>query len=207
MLKQTPTGRRRADTSTLEGNEREASRAEVSILVLGVGNPILSDDGVGIHIVRELSRRIQNPVVNFGECSLAGFGMLDIISGYDRLIIVDAITWGRKRPGSFLVLGIEELQGPERLRNFHALSLPGALKLARKMEIPVPEEIVVFAVEVADCTTFSEACTERVAKAIPTVAGRVASLLEKWMEEYNHARGRNRSEHNRAGKTAHRGDR
>ncbi|MFC1927886.1 hydrogenase maturation protease, partial [Chloroflexota bacterium] len=60
-------------------------------LVLGIGNPILSDDGVGIKVAREVEKNLNDPQITVSEASAAGLSLLDSILGYDRVIIVDAI--------------------------------------------------------------------------------------------------------------------
>jgi hydrogenase maturation protease len=60
-------------------------------LVLGLGNPVLSDDGVGIRIARRLEDRVDQREVTVMEASQAGLSILDLLAGYDRAIIVDAV--------------------------------------------------------------------------------------------------------------------
>lgn len=151
------------------------------ILVLGLGNPILSDDGVGIYITQAASFLFSHSQVTYQESSLAGFGFLDTISGFDRIIIADSINWQKNPPGTVIVLKTEDLKGQPYLRNFHNLSLAGTLTLADQMGVPRPKEIVIFAVEVKDCSTFSERCTPEVERAIPEVAQMIVEQLESWL--------------------------
>ena len=58
-------------------------------LVLGLGNTILSDDGVGIHIASEIKKKCNN--IDVLEASAAGFRVVDEIIGYDKLILIDSI--------------------------------------------------------------------------------------------------------------------
>jgi hydrogenase maturation protease len=61
-------------------------------LVLGLGNPILTDDKVGIHVVRAAAGHC-SPAngVTFAEASVGGLRLLDLLAGYDRAVMVDAI--------------------------------------------------------------------------------------------------------------------
>ncbi|NIO00825.1 MAG: hydrogenase maturation protease [Candidatus Latescibacteria bacterium] len=151
------------------------------ILVLGLGNPILSDDGVGIFAVRQAASLFQNQRVTFEECSLAGFGFLDRITGYDKLIIADAVQWQRSPPGTIITLGLDDLEDEPHLRNFHTLSLAGTLRLADEMSVQRPQEIVIFAVEAADCSTFSEQCTPEVQPAVLKIAEMIVDQIKKWL--------------------------
>ena len=151
------------------------------ILVLGLGNPILSDDGVGIYAVKAVSSLFSHPQVEFQESSLAGFGFLDTISGFDKVIIADSINWGKNPAGTITFLKTEDLKDNPYLRNFHNLSLAGTLALADHMGVPRPKEIVILAVEAKDCSTFSERCTPEVETAIPRVAEMIIEQLKSWL--------------------------
>ena len=158
------------------------SEQREKILVLGLGNPILSDDGVGIYAVREASSLFAHPDVEYQESSLAGFGFLDTISGFQKVIIADSVNWQKNPPGTISTLKISDLESNPYLRNFHNLSLAGTLTLADQMGIPRPEEIVIFAVEVGDCSTFSERCTPSVEASIPKVAQMIIEQVKFWLK-------------------------
>ena len=63
-------------------------------IVLGIGNLILSDDGVGIHVARELKKRIKNKDITIDEAFTGGMNLLDLMIGYDKAIIIDAVKAG-----------------------------------------------------------------------------------------------------------------
>ena len=60
-------------------------------IVLGVGNQILGDDGVGIHVVNELKKQLHNPNITVDEAITGGMNLLELLLGYDKAIIVDAV--------------------------------------------------------------------------------------------------------------------
>ncbi|MGD8245396.1 MAG: hydrogenase maturation protease, partial [Anaerolineae bacterium] len=68
-------------------------------LVLGMGNTILCDDGIGIYVVRQVAQRFQRENVDFSEASVGGLRILDVIGGYKRVIMVDAIQTRDGKPG------------------------------------------------------------------------------------------------------------
>ena len=78
-------------------------------LVLGIGNDILGDDGVGIHIAREVARRISTTDVTVEETGAAGLSLLERIKGYDRLIIADAILTEQTEVGKIHRLTLKDL--------------------------------------------------------------------------------------------------
>jgi len=149
-------------------------------LVLGLGNPILTDDGVGIHVVRAVAARCRRDGVTFAEASVGGLRLLDVIAGYERVIMVDAMQTGEGQPGDIYRLHPNELRASLHSGSTHDLSLPGALALGRGMGMTLPndEAIVIVAVEVEDVLTFGETCTPTVAAAIPRAVEAVLAKLE-----------------------------
>ena len=139
------------------------------ILLIGLGNTLLSDDGVGIYVVREIRKRVQRPEIAFHEASVGGLELLDLIAGYERVIIVDAFKTGQSEVGSLLELRPEDLAGGSAMTRHH-VSLPEALELGRQLGFHVPAEVKIYGIEVADSTTFHEQCTPVLQKRIPEIA-------------------------------------
>lgn len=133
-------------------------------LVLGLGNPILGDDGVGIYTVRAVRERLKGRVgVDIKEASLGGLRLMEEILGYDRVIIVDAIITGRGAVGEIYRFSPQNLKGTLHLSSPHDLNFTTALELGR-IYAPddVPKEIVIYAIEVAENLTFAEELSGKV---------------------------------------------
>lgn len=140
--------------------------------MLGLGNPILTDDGVGIYVVRVLAARCSRDDLAFAEACVGGLRLLEIIAGYERVIILDAIRTPGGQPGHLHRLRPDDLQASLHTGSTHDLTLPGALALGRGLGLPLPDDeaITILAVEVEDVTTFGETCTPLVQAAISRVA-------------------------------------
>lgn len=139
-------------------------------LVFGLGNTILSDDGVGIEVVRELARRIgTGSDIEFREGSVGGLAIMDEIAGFDRLVLVDSIKTGNGKPGNLYKLNPEDFSTPEHLSGSHGVDFFTALQLGRRFGYRMPRKIDIYAVEVADNVTFSNQCTGQVAVCIPKI--------------------------------------
>ena len=138
-------------------------------LVLGLGNPILTDDGIGIHVVRALAAQWSGVGVDFEEASVGGLRLLEVIAGYDRLILVDAIQTPEGRPGQIHRLAAGALVASLHAGSTHDFSFQGALAWGRRlgMALPSDEAITIIAVEAEDVLTFGEALTPAVAAALP----------------------------------------
>ena len=78
----------------------DGKREGSGILVLGLGNPILGDDAVGIFVAREIKRLAgERTGVTVKEASVGGFDLLDLLEGYRGAVIIDAIKTAGGRPG------------------------------------------------------------------------------------------------------------
>ena len=147
-------------------------------LVLGMGNTILCDDGIGIYVTQAAAERCQRDDVDFIEASVGGLRLLDVIGGYERIIMVDAIQTPDGKPGDVYRLHPNDVRASMHSGSTHDLSLPGALALGRGMGMTLPkdEDFVIVAIEVEDVLTFGEECTPTVEAAIPQA---VEAVLEE----------------------------
>ena len=146
-------------------------------LVLGLGNPILSDDGVGIKVAHEVANQLDNPQVTVAETSAAGLSLLDCLTGYDKAIIIDAIQTGKGQAGQIYRIEPEDFALTKHLSSPHQINLVTALELGKMLNLAMPREITIFAVEAEDVTTFGEKCTPKVEQAIPEVVKMVLEHL------------------------------
>jgi hydrogenase maturation protease len=152
-------------------------------LVLGLGNPILSDDGVGIRVAHEVAGQAHDRQVTVTETSGAGLGLLDFITGYDRVIIIDAIQTKEGTAGQIYRLGREDFSRTRYFSSPHQVNLATALELGNMLGLAMPREITIFAVEARDVTTFSEKCTSEIERVIPEVVNMVINELNEHKEQ------------------------
>jgi hydrogenase maturation protease len=148
-------------------------------VILGLGNAILSDDGVGIKVVRHIAKLGAPADIDLKEAEVAGFALLDLLGGYERAVVVDAIRLRDAEPGEVTVFDADSLEPSLHLVAGHQIDLPAALELGRRLGLPLPGNVTVVGVQIYDDTTFSEECTPAVTAAIPTaasVAMRLATL-------------------------------
>jgi hydrogenase maturation protease len=148
-------------------------------LILGLGNPILSDDGVGTAVARELESRLGPREATVIEASLGGINLLDLLVGYERVIIVDAVKTGGGRPGQIYRLDMSALSRTRHTASAHDINLVTALELGKKLRLAMPSKIDIFGIEVAETERFSETCTPSVAAAIPVCVEMILEELGK----------------------------
>ena len=146
-------------------------------LVLGLGNLILSDDGAGIRVAQEVGKQLNDPQVTVSETSAAGLSLLDSIVGYDKVIIIDAVQTREGHAGQIYRMGLQDFSSAKHFSSPHQINLVTALELGKMLDLAMPQEITIFAVEAKDITNFSEKCTPEVERAIPEVVKMVLEEL------------------------------
>jgi len=146
--------------------------------VLGIGNSLRSDDGIGIHVIEALRNEDLGHKIDLKE-GLSGLDILGAIAGYEKVIMIDAIKSGGE-PGTVYKLSVGDLYAQKTLHTFstHDFDIPTMLKLGRDLYPGmIPTDIVIIAVEADDIETFSETCTPGVEKAIQEVVHLIKELI------------------------------
>ncbi len=154
-------------------------------LVIGMGNPILTDDGVGVKVayaVRDALASTAREDVVVTEAGVGGLHLMEMMVGYERVILVDAIRTLGGQPGAISRLSPDDIASAVptlHSASTHDMNLPTALEMGRRLSLALPDTIEILTIEAEDVTTFSETCTPSVAAAIPVVAELVLQLLEQ----------------------------
>ena len=147
-------------------------------VIIGLGNPILSDDGVGIQVARKLRERLAGrPGIEVIEAYAGGLRLLDLLAGHQRAIIIDAMTTAACEPGTIRRFSPSDLQETRNVSSSHDASLANALETGRTLGMDVPAEVIVFGIEAAVVDIFSEALTGKVAKAVPEMVEMVMGVI------------------------------
>jgi hydrogenase maturation protease len=152
-------------------------------LLLGMGNPILCDDAVGVRLARDFKEKLMGfPGLDvMEECSVGGLNLLDIFSGYDRVIVLDSIRTGEGFPGQWYYFTAEALRETIHLTNIHDANFATALELGHRTGMALPElnDIHIFAVEAKENLTFSERMTPELEGAFPCYASAILGEVRK----------------------------
>ncbi len=146
------------------------------VQVLGLGSGLKTDDGAGLLVVRLLEKLLPPGRARLTLGGTAGPAVADLITCPGLLIVVDACVTGAA-PGTIHEVGLEDLAG--RMLHgpgaFHGLDLAGVLEEKRSLNPEnAPARVRIFAIEAEDVETFSESCTQEVAKAAEELARRIA---------------------------------
>ncbi len=148
------------------------------VLVLGMGNRFLCDDGAGPRVISEL-RAVDLPGnVTLEQTGLDGLNLTEFLAGHDHAVIVDALHSGRE-PGELLRLKLHHLaHQPAALLSEHTAGILKALKIGRDLGLYMPSAVDILAIEAADVRTFSEFLTPEVESAVPSAVNQIRKKLE-----------------------------
>ena len=147
-------------------------------LVLGVGNEILSDDGIGPKLVNRLKADLPHSDVCFENICLGGLEIMEFIRGYQNVIIIDAIKTESGKPGDVYLLSPEHFKETHHLSNFHDVSFLTGLKMSEKLGLEMPEVILIIAVEIVEDTLFSESFSPEIESKYERIYNEIFSFLE-----------------------------
>lgn len=148
----------------------------MNTVVLGLGNTVLRDDGVGIYTVRALREELGGEA-DIIEAELAGMDLIEMLKGYDRAIIVDAIQLNDENPGTVFRLRPDDMKITPRLASFHDMDIVTALALGSRLGFKMPEDVVIYAVQVEDILTLEEGCLPSVERIIPSLVQEIAAAV------------------------------
>ena len=147
-------------------------------LVIGMGNCVLSDNGVGLLVARELAGMV--PGVEVTTAAMIGLGFIDEASGYDKLCIIDATTNGGGRYGEWRKL--TNGSGSLHLFSSHGLSFPDILRLGRDLGYDMPKVVVVYGIEIGPGACFGESPSSELQKNIRRIAQEIASDIKTGLD-------------------------
>jgi hydrogenase maturation protease len=148
------------------------------MLVLGIGNPLMGDDGVGNQVIELLAERALPPNVKIEDAGLPGWGLPTWFEGWSNVILVDAVQMDRL-PGSWRRFRPEELQVvlENDALSLHQPDLACGLALAQALDL-LPENLVLYGVEPADVNP-GDALSPAVSSSLPDVIASILNELEK----------------------------
>ncbi|OIR01513.1 hydrogenase 2 maturation protease [mine drainage metagenome] len=160
---------------------RVLSQARASVLILGLGNDILKDDAVGLRVAEAAERLLSDePDVEVRTTTLMGLTLLDEIAERRGVVIVDAVHTGSAKPGTVHCMAPVMLK---RLRaaSPHFLGLGETLELGRRLNLLMPDDIAVVAIEIEDPFALGETLSPEIAGVVPPIAARVAALARSFV--------------------------
>ncbi|VUT24055.1 MAG: Hydrogenase maturation protease [Candidatus Methanolliviera sp. GoM_oil] len=135
------------------------------VLILGMGNPILSDDGVGLLIAKEVGRRIEG--VEVVTTTSVGLNLLDLVVGYDKIFLIDALTTGEKIIGELVKL--KGGKTTSHLFSSHGINFFELLQIGKEFGYRMPEVGEIYGIEIGGEVSFGEELSLELREKIPYI--------------------------------------
>jgi len=182
MTELSPIAERKIETST--------TSARQEIIVIGLGNPILGDDGVGWRVAQAVQSTIQESVpfdhdamkdirIEIDFLSLGGLSLMERMVGFTQVVLIDAIVTNDNPPGTVLQFSLDEVPSgsPGHMASAHDTSLKAAVEMGRCAGVQLPEDIEIVAIESNHVYDFSEELSPSIEAAIPAARDLVMEIL------------------------------
>jgi hydrogenase maturation protease len=155
-----------------------SARLSDTILVIGLGSPIMTDDAVGLKVVDTIeSMGLRN--IETRQEAIGGLDIIPLLLGYRNVIIVDAIKTCAYAPGTVIIFDPEDFEPTVGNASAHGVNLATAMHIGRQLEPEsMPESVKFVAIEVSDIITVSETMTDAVNSALPDAVAAVLKIID-----------------------------
>ena len=154
-------------------------------IIIGLGNPVLGDDGVGWHVAEIVRQHLNDPEltgqqIDIEFLSLGGLGLMEHMIDYDRAILIDAINLEKDSLGTVYCYDLNELPNPGlgHTASSHDTTLQNALEVGKKLGAQLPAVVKLIAIESPYVFDFSEQLTPEMEDAVPHAAQAVINALK-----------------------------
>lgn len=135
------------------------------VLLLGLGNSKLCDDGIGVQVVRSIEKRARELGADVAEAESGGEELLGLLDGRSAAVVVDAVRMPGLEPGAIVVLDTNDFAPSLHLTPAHQTALPTALSLSGGTGVGIPGHVRVVGIQIEDDHTYCGHCTNAVAAA------------------------------------------
>jgi len=144
-----------------------------------MGNDILTDDGIGPRLVRDLAKMKVSPFVSFEVSCCGGLEIMEYIKGYDKVIFIDAIRTADGNPGEVYNFDLSGFRETSNLSNLHDINFLTALKLGKNLDLELPSDLHIIAIEIVEDMEFGEKFSEPLEKQYPLILKKVYTVVKK----------------------------
>ncbi len=155
------------------------------ILILGLGNELLCDDAIGIRLVTEFKELYKSSGIDFLSSCNGGLEIVELISGYEQVIIIDAIKTQNGIPGSVYHYTPDDFKDTLHVSSFHDISFLTALKFGAYMDIKIPRDIHILAIEIVEDLLFSIEFSEPIKKKYGIIKKQIKNLIDQALNNNN----------------------
>jgi hydrogenase maturation protease len=148
-------------------------------LILGIGNNILTDDGIGFRLVADIRNMLGDTNIQFETASCGGLEIIEYIKDFKRVVFIDAIRTREGKPGDVYYFSPADFRETMHLSNLHDISFITALDLGRTLDLDLPDDLHIIAVEIIEDMEFSEEFTPQLKERYPQILEKVLEKVEQ----------------------------
>lgn len=148
-------------------------------LILGLGNDILTDDRIGSQLVRDLTQIIDASDVKFETACCGGLEIMEYIKGYEKVVFIDAIRTRHGKPGDVYHFMLSDFCETSHLSNLHDINFLAAIKLGNTLEMDLPSNLHIIAIEIIEDMEFSEEFTPQLKERYPEILKEVVATIRQ----------------------------
>ena len=152
-----------------------------TILIHGIGNEILTDDGIGPKLVRRLEGDLSGRGIDFETAFVGGLEVLEYIQGYSKVIFIDAIRTKNGIPGTVYNLLPEHFNTTIHLSSVHDVSFLTALGVGNKLGMVIPDDIHIIAVEIVEDRIFDENFSPEIQEKYEVIYSKTRELIDEML--------------------------
>ena len=150
-------------------------------LILGIGNTIMGDDGVGVYVARMVRDRVQSQIdLQVKELGASGIKLVEEILGYDQVVIVDSCTAPDDDTGKIQEFGPEDFEDTLHASSPHGANFATALQLYKNLQPNrIPKSIRIFTIGIIPTNAFGERLSDRVQEAASRLTEMIVTRIEQ----------------------------
>lgn len=159
-------------------NSKEDTTPCSKTLVVGIGNQIMGDDGVGVQAISLLRDKLAGRAdIDLREMNSVEFFLAEAMMGYRKVILIDSVVTGADDVGRIHEFSLQTLRGHTHISTSHSMSFPAAFNIISRLNPDcAPHSVKIYAVAIAEVNEFSERLSPKVRDALNEI---VAAVMEE----------------------------
>lgn len=150
-------------------------------MIYGIGNEILTDDGIGPKLVKDIEKSFPAPHIKYETAFVGGIDILEYIQNYNTVIFIDAIKTKDGIPGTVYQFTTEDFKETLHLSSVHDVSFLTAIELGKRTGYKIPENIHIIAIEIIEDTVFNDAFTPEIQEKYPEILKTVIEMINSYV--------------------------
>jgi hydrogenase maturation protease len=148
-------------------------------VIIGMGNPLLSDDGVGITVAHAVAEHLHALDLTVTELHTGGIRLMEAMAGFKQAVVVDAMLSG-STPGTLHRFDPKDFVTTKNTFSSHDTDFATAFDLGRMVGVPLPERVSFWGIEAQEFDLFEERLTARVADAVTEAVKCIVAEIREW---------------------------